>query len=151
MLCVVLEYKNAKGIGIDLSEKALKIARKNAPKNGVKAQFIQKDMHTLNDSFDFAISNPPYIPTKEIEKLEKDVRLYDPLMALDGGKDGLDYYRTLSQIKTIPLLFLEIGRGQKTAICQIFKNAGWRLVSIHKDLGKVIRVLIFQKKTCKRS
>lgn len=150
LISLLMEYKNAKAVGLDLSEKALKIAQKNAQKNGVKAKFIKKDMRTLNDSFDFGISNPPYIPTKNIEKLDKNVRLYDPLMALDGGKNGLDYYHTLSQIKSIPLLFLEIGKGQKTAICQLFKKAGWQLLSTHKDLGGIIRVLVFQKNTCKR-
>ena len=146
LISLLMEYKNAKGTGIDLSEKALKIAQQNATKNGVKAQFIKKDMKSMNDHFDFGISNPPYIPTKDIECLDKNVQLYDPTMALDGGSDGLDYYRCLSQIQSIPLLFLEIGRGQKTAICRIFKKARWQLLSAHRDLGKVIRVLVFQKK-----
>ena len=150
LISLLMEYKNAKGTGIDLSEKALKIARKNAKKNGVKAKFIKKDMKNINNRFDFGVSNPPYIPTKDIKKLDNNVQLYDPIMALNGGSDGLDYYRALCQIQSIPLLFLEIGKGQKTGICHIFKNAGWHLVSTHKDLGKIIRVLVFQKKTCKR-
>ena len=151
LISLLMEYKNAKGVGFDISEKALKVARKNAKKNNVRAKFIQKDMRTLNDSFDFAISNPPYIPTKDINKLDKNVRHYDPLIALDGGKDGFDYYRILSKIQNIPLLFLEIGKGQKTAVCQIFKKENWQLLSSHKDLGNIIRVLVFQKNTCKRS
>ena len=146
LISLLMEYKKAKGVGLDLSEDALKIAKKNALKNGVKAQFVKKDMCTLNDSFDFAISNPPYIPTKVIEKLEENVRSYDPVAALDGGIDGLDYYRVLSRIQSIPLLFLEIGKGQKTAVCRLFQKTGWRLLSAHKDLGKIIRVLVFQKK-----
>lgn len=146
LISLLMEYPNAKGTGVDLSEKALKVARRNTRKNLVKAKFIQKNMCDINDSYDFAVSNPPYIPTKDIEKLDKNVQLYDPMIALDGGTDGLDYYRILAQIHSIPLLFLEIGKGQKTAICQIFKKSGWRLLSAHKDLGKIIRVLVFQKK-----
>ncbi len=146
LISLLTEYKNATGTGIDLSEKALKIARKNARHNNVKAKFIKKDMRQFHSSFDFAVSNQPYIPTKDIEKLEPNVRLYDPIMALDGGNDGLDYYRILSQISSVPVLFLEIGKGQKTAVCRLFKKGGWRLLSAHKDLGKIVRVLVFQKK-----
>ena len=150
LISLLTEYQKAKGTGIDVSDKALRIARKNATKNHIKARFLKQDMRNINDSFDFAVSNPPYIATKDIEKLDKNVRLYDPLLALDGGTDGLNYYRILSQIQTIPWLFLEIGKGQKTAICQIFKTNKWRLVSTYKDIGKITRVLVFQKKTCKR-
>lgn len=149
LISLLMEYPNAKGTGFDISEKALKIAQKNATQNKVKAHFLKKDMRNLDESFDFAISNPPYIPTSDISKLDKTVYQYDPLLALDGGKDGLDYYRTLSQIKTIPVLFLEIGKGQKNAIYRLFKKNGWQLLSAYKDLGKITRVLVFKKKTCK--
>lgn len=150
LISLLGEYKNSKGTGIDISQKALNIAQKNAQKNDINALFLKKDMRQINDSFDFAVSNPPYIPTKDIEKLDKNVRLYDPITALDGGEDGLDFYRILSQKTTIPVLFLEIGKGQKTAIYKIFKKQKWQFVKQYKDYGKIIRVLVFQKNTCKR-
>lgn len=146
LISLLGEYKNAQGTGIDISPKALNVARKNARKNNIKARFIKKDMAQMNDSFDFAISNPPYIPTKDIEKLDKSVRLYDPISALDGGEDGLDFYRILSLYTKIPVLFLEIGKGQKTAICKIFQKQNWKLSAQYKDYGNIIRVLVFQKK-----
>ena len=133
LISLLGEYKNAQGTGLDISPKALNVARKN-------------DMAQMNDSFDFAISNPPYIPTKDIEKLDKSVRLYDPISALDGGEDGLDFYRILSLYTKIPVLFLEIGKGQKTAICKIFQKQNWKLSAQYKDYGNIIRVLVFQKK-----
>lgn len=146
LISLLMEYKNAKGTGIDLSERALKIARKNARQNGVKAKFIKQDMRQVISLFDFAVSNPPYIPTEKIKKLDTSVKFYDPIMALDGGADGLDYYRALSQIQSIPLLFTEIGKGQKSAVCRLFQKSNWRLLSSYKDLGKITRVLVFQKK-----
>lgn len=150
LISLLGEYKRAKGTGIDISQKALNIAQKNAQKNNIKAQFLKKDMRQINDSFDFAVSNPPYIPTDDIEKLDKAVRLYDPRGALDGGKNGLDYYRILSQKTKIPVLFLEIGKGQKGAVCKLFKEQNWKFLKQYKDYGKIIRVLVFQKNTCKR-
>ncbi len=149
LISLLMEYQNAKAVGYDVSEKAIKIARKNAKKNNTKAKFICKNMCDINDSFDFAVSNPPYIPTKDIVELALNVRQYDPLLALDGGKDGLDYYRILSHIQKIPLLFLEIGKGQKASIVKIFKKEKWHLLSAHKDLAKITRVLIFQKRLVK--
>ncbi len=149
LLSLLGEYKNAKGFGFDISLKALNTAKKNAKHLNIKAHFIKRDMRQIDDSFDFAVSNPPYIPTKDIEKLDKNVLLYDPISALDGGEDGLYYYRILSQKTNIPVLFLEIGKGQKTAICKIFKKQKWQFVKQYKDYGKIIRVLVFQKNTCK--
>ena len=146
LISLLGEYKNAQGTGIDISPKALNVARKNARKNNIKAHFIKKDMAQMNDSFDFAISNPPYIPTKDIEKLDKSVRVYDPISAFDCGEDGLDFYRILSLYTKIPVLFLEIGKGQKTAICKIFQKQNWKLSAQYKDYGNIIRVLVFQKK-----
>ena len=120
LLSLLGEYKNAMGVGIDISEKALAIANQN--KGDKRAEFIQHDMRShLSDLglFDIMISNPPYIPTAEIQTLQKDVKDYDPLLALDGGADGLDFYRALSKQRPAPHLFIEIGKDQE-------KQSIWR-------------------------
>ena len=78
---------------------------------------------SLTEHYDFAVSNPPYIPTKDLKLLDKSVQKYDPKIALDGGKDGLDYYRVLSKIKGLPLLFVEIGIHQKSSPSLIVSQA----------------------------
>ena len=145
LLSLLGEYKNATGIGIDISDKALAIANQN--KRNKKANFIQRDMRqNLSDlgKFDMMISNPPYIPTDEIQTLERDVKDYDPLLALDGGKDGLELYRALAKQHLAPHLFIEIGKDQEQQIIPLFESEGWQFVQYWKDLGKITRVLQFK-------
>lgn len=148
LVSLLMEYPNAKGTGLDISPKALSIARKNLKTNKVKAFLHKKDMRALSllENYDFAVSNPPYIPTKDLKSLDKSVRFYDPKIALDGGKDGLDYYRVLSQIKGLPLLFVEIGINQKKQVQELFQTQNWRLKKTYCDYGGIERVLVFQKK-----
>ena len=148
LISLLMEYKNATGIGVDISPKALQIAQKNALKNNVKAEFFQADMTRLSPHFgrfDFVISNPPYIPTHEIELLDQNVQKYDPILALDGGPDGLNFYRTLAQISLSPIIFLEIGLGQSDSVQKIFDQQNWHLMGTKKDFGEIERVLIFKK------
>ena len=145
LLSLLGEYPKARGIGIDISEKALTIANQN--KGDKKAEFIQRDMRqNLSDlgHFDIMISNPPYIPTEEIQTLEKDVKEYDPLLALDGGTDGLDFYRALAKQHLALHLFIEIGKDQEKQIIPLFENNGWHFVQSWKDLGGITRVLYFK-------
>ncbi|MBR6412414.1 MAG: peptide chain release factor N(5)-glutamine methyltransferase [Alphaproteobacteria bacterium] len=147
------EYPCATGVGIDISPQALQIATQN--KQGRPATLIQKDFYQPNwtddlEKFDIIISNPPYIPTGEIETLSPDVRLFDPLSALDGGPDGLDAYRALA--KSLPtllnkgsLIFLEIGQNQEQDVSQIFTSADFRLLKIVPDLGHINRILVLNK------
>ncbi len=148
LVSLLMEYPNAKGTGLDISPKAIKIAQKNIKLNKVRAFLHRKDMRVLKllEEYDFAVSNPPYIPTQEVKKLKKNVRCYDPKIALDGGKDGLDYYRVLAKIQGLPLLFLEIGIGQKKEVHQIFLAEHWRLKKTYTDYNGIERVLVFQKK-----
>ena len=148
--CLILsllgEYPDATGIGIDISEKALDIAKKNAHTDRV--HFIQRDMRQdLSDlgRFDIMISNPPYIPTAEIATLDKDVKDYDPLLALDGGNDGLDFYRALSKQHLAPHLVIEIGKGQESQIIPIFETERWHFIQSWRDLGGITRILYFQE------
>ena len=146
LLSLLGEYKNATGLGIDISEKALDIAKQNTHTD--RATFIQRDMRQdLSDlgNFDIMISNPPYIPTTEIQTLERDVKDYDPMLALDGGADGLDFYRALAKQHLAPALFIEIGKGQENQIIPIFAQEGWHFAQSWKDLGGITRILYFQK------
>ena len=144
LLSLLGEYQNATGVGIDISEKALAIANQN--KGNKMAEFIQRDMRQdLSNlgKFDIMISNPPYIPTDEIQTLKRDVKDYDPLLALDGGTDGLDFYRALTKQHLAHNLFIEIGKDQEAKIIPLFENAGWDFVQSWKDLGGITRVLEF--------
>lgn len=146
IISLLQEYQNATGVAIDISEKALKIARQNSKDLPIK--FICADMCSLPKdigTFDIVISNPPYIPTKDIETLDVAVKKYDPVLALDGGKDGLDFYRALSRIDFASYLFVEIGQGQEQDIIDIMQKQNWTHQKSWKDLGKIVRILSFKK------
>ena len=145
LLSLLGEYQNATGVGIDISPKALAIANQN--KGNKNAEFIVRDMRQdLSDLglFDIMISNPPYIPTNEIQTLERDVKDYDPLLALDGGQDGLDFYRALTKQHLATTLFIEIGKGQESQVVPLFESQGWHFVQSWKDLGGITRVSEFK-------
>ena len=103
--------------------------------------------------FDLLISNPPYIPSDEIASLEPEVRDHDPRPALDGGADGLDYYRRLA-IEALPFLrpgrplMLEFGDGQEDALREIFSPPSWTVVAVEKDYAKQPRILIAHRADC---
>ena len=146
------EYPLATGVGIDVSQKALKVAEQN--KGDRPATLIQRsfyDEHWWNDlgMFDIIISNPPYIPSGDISGLSPDVRLFDPRAALDGGADGLDAYRALAKslgsiLNKNGLIFLEIGAGQEKDVTKIFTDVGFTLCRAVPDFGGIIRVLVFR-------
>jgi len=114
--------------GSDICEKALKVATTNAQDNNLDVTFIHSDLcENIKDQFDIVISNPPYISTKVISTLEKDVSEYEPHVALNGGADGLDMYRKLKdQLPTIlknqALVFLEIGYDQGQDVVALFSD-----------------------------
>lgn len=151
--CLILTllkiYKNANGIGIDINEKSLQIAKKNAKLLEIdnRISFIKNNWNdNIDDKFDIIISNPPYIPTDEIDILEPEVNKFNPLLALDGGNDGLDCYKYLSKslqknIKNSTKIFLEIGKGQENDIDYIFSANNYKLLNMYKDLSGVNRVL----------
>lgn len=138
---------------LDASADALRIARANAIANGLADRIRFVEGHGLTSlagnpsPFDLILSNPPYIPSAEIEDLDPEVRDHDPRLALDGGPDGLDCYRELSRTACAWLnpgapLLLELGDGQAGAVADLFRDAGWRPESIEKDLSGKDRVLI---------
>jgi release factor glutamine methyltransferase len=137
-------YKNANGIGVDISEEALQVAKING--NGIKnVKFVKGNWNDdIEEKFDIVISNPPYIPTKEIEKLTPEVKVYNPILALNGGKDGLDCYRHLAKNLKKNLndggrIFIEIGWKQEKDVIEIFKE--YIFMKMYKDFGGVNRIL----------
>lgn len=148
-------FENWLGLALDISNKALLIAKKNAKINQVlpRLNFIQSDLFKNlhhDQIFDIIISNPPYIPTNDIENLQDEVRLYEPRIALDGGLDGLDFYHKIAKqsqkfLKKNGDIFLEVGYNQNQDVKNIFENNNFKFIDFKKDLSGIIRVLQFQK------
>lgn len=136
-----------KGIGVDISEKALEVAEKNAHKHNVEAVFMQSDLfEKVEGIYDVIVSNPPYIKTEEIEKLEDEVKLHDPMLALDGKEDGLYFYRKIIKeskkyLKKNGKLYFEIGHTQGQEVKILMEEAGFSNVKIKKDLAGLDRVV----------
>lgn len=148
ILISLLKYlKGIKGVGVDISEKALEVAKRNAKKHEVDATFIQSDLFEgVEDTYDIIVSNPPYIKTEEIEKLEEEVKSHDPLLALDGKEDGLYFYRKIIEssrkyLKRNGRLYFEIGNTQGEEVKRLMEEAGFVNVKIKKDLAGLDRVV----------
>ena len=117
--------------GVDISEAALKVARRNAEKNGVPIEFLHGSLFeaVAGRQFDLIVSNPPYIPSGDMENLQPEVRDYDPRGALDGGLDGLEIYRrlvpdALTFLECGGWLLVEVGTGQADDVSNLFNSAG---------------------------
>lgn len=155
LLSILAERPAAKGLGTDVSDEALAVARDNAANLGLadRAAFLHTPWAAgLSDaSFDVVMSNPPYIPSGDIDGLDPEVRDHDPRLALDGGPDGLDAYRALAPevlrvLKPGGLFALEIGWDQAEAVSVLFREAGADGVSVTRDLGDRDRVVQGRKK-----
>lgn len=136
----------------DVSDKALSIASINAHNligDNDNFNIVKSDMYDNLDTsvtYDIIVSNPPYIPTDEIDKLDAEVRDYDPLLALDGGEDGLKFYRTIIGNSPMYLnnngyLFMEIGYNQGIDVSQLMRDKGYYDIKIYKDLAGYDRVI----------
>ena len=155
LLSVLKECPLALGVGVDISKKALNVAKENALELGVanRIEFINKswsDIDFGNVKFDIIVSNPPYIPTEEIATLETEVKSYDPLIALDGGKDGLDCYKDIASLaakwlKAGGYILLEVGYNQAECVKNIFENKGFKFIEFAKDLSGIKRCVILKK------
>lgn len=153
VITLLKAYKNAAGTGVDISNEALRIAEKNSAKHQTdsRLQLLRSDLFSaLNHEkkFDLILSNPPYIPSHEIETLEPEVKIYEPRGALDGGEDGLEFYRRIAAeakkfLDGSGKTFLEIGCGQEAEIAKIFTKQSFFLTNSTRDLSGVIRVLEF--------
>ena len=150
LLAILADRPAAKGLGVDVSEEALAVARDNAAQLGLapRTALLRGDWTSgLGDaSFDVVVSNPPYIRTAEIETLAPEVRDHEPRLALDGGADGLDAYRLLAPqilrvVKPGGRFAVEIGHDQSAAVQALFRAAGALEVSTAKDLANRDRVV----------
>ena len=143
----------ATGVGADLSAGALETARRNADINGVADRFeaVESDWFAaVTGAFDIIVSNPPYIVRSVVGTLDDEVRLFDPILALDGGEDGLDAYRAIAagagdHLRENGLVAYEIGYDQKDAVTAIMREKGFARVEAVADLGGNDRVLVFVK------
>jgi release factor glutamine methyltransferase len=150
LLALLAERTTWTGVGVDASAEALDLASENAALHGLtqRVTLQQGDWHhDLNETFDVVVSNPPYIPSHVIETLQDDVRHYDPRMALDGGEDGLDPYRTLfaalpGLLKPGGLFAFEFGIGQSEDMLALAAAVPELTnVRIIKDLSDIDRVV----------
>lgn len=136
-----------KAVGVDISEKALRIALKNAEQHKVNVEFIESNLFTnVEGMYDIIVSNPPYIPTKDIEQLMVEVKDHEPIIALDGDKDGLSFYKRIGNeinkyLAPKGYIFLEIGYDQGLAVTEILENAGIEDIKVVKDLSGLDRVV----------
>lgn len=135
----------------DISKKANKVATNNAKLNGVNVNIIRSDLFdNIPTKFDIIISNPPYIKRKDLKSLEIEVRDFDPRISLDGGDDGLDFYREIidkapSYLNDGGMLYLEIGIDQSKDIVKML-NKDFEDVVVKKDYAKIDRYIIAKKR-----
>ena len=152
LLSILKENKMINGLGIDLSKEAINIAQKNSKKLQLDKQsnfLISNWMEAINFKYDIVVSNPPYIASKEIEKLSKEVKNFDPFLSLDGGDDGLNCYRVIVEdlkrvINKNAIIIIEIGYNQSNSVEEIFKNNDFKLLKKYNDINGLDRVLTFQ-------
>lgn len=134
-------------IATDFSQKALEIAKKNAKLNNVNVEFIHSDMFdNVTKKFDVIVSNPPYIRTEVIPTLMPEVKEHEPFIALDGGADGLKFYKIIGRearnyLKKGGTLAVEIGYDQGKQVVDLFKESGYKNVCVQKDLSGNDRVV----------
>ena len=155
LLAILSERPAARGLGVDVSEEAIAVARDNAAHLGLAARtaLLRGDWtQGLGDSsFDLVVSNPPYIASAVIETLDPEVRDHEPRIALEGGPDGLMHYRSLAPeilrvLKPGGRFAVEIGYDQKDAVEALFRKAGAVEVATTRDLGDRDRVVAGTKK-----
>ncbi len=149
ILLSIMKYKNdINGVGADISDHALELAGKNAENLGISnARFVHSDLFTeIQGKYDFILCNPPYIRSGEIDGLMEEVRLYEPHAALDGGEDGLFFYRKIAEGAKEHLvnggaLILEIGYDQGEDVSRILKEEGYGHIRVLKDYSGNERVV----------
>ena len=159
LLLSLMHYKNnCRGVGVDISEDVLNIANNNLEAirqddglNGGEAVFLKGDLYDAlsehDRKFDFIISNPPYIRSDVIDTLMPEVRDHEPRVALDGGSDGLDFYRRIisaapAHLANYGMIFLEIGFDQAEDVTQILEFAHFTDILVTKDYGGCDRVVV---------
>ena len=150
LISLLSELKNSKGIGIDISKKALVVAKKNSKKHKIfdNIKFLNKSLNNkFYQKFDLIVSNPPYIKSNEIKNLQEDIKKYEPKIALDGGNDGLDLikkviYKTTYILKIKGMLALEIGNEQFRSVSKLLTKNNFKIEYSIKDYKDNIRCVI---------
>lgn len=154
LLSVLKNKSTARGIGLDLSPAALEVSRKNAENLNLldRAEFREGDLFSplKDEKFDLIVSNPPYIRTDVIEGLSVEVKEHDPMMALDGGEDGLIFYRRITSesdkyLKRGGKLFFEIGYDQSSDVMKIMEDNGFYDVAMVRDYANNPRIVFGTK------
>lgn len=161
LLSILKMYPPAEGTGCDVSREALCVAKKNAGRLEADARWVLSDLfdqwdvpagydeteQVLDKRYDMIISNPPYIRTAEIQRLQEEVRAHDPRIALDGGEDGLYFYRRIIEGSILHIedggyLLFEIGYDQGKDVAELMQSHGYGDIVIKKDLPGLDRVVI---------
>ena len=151
LIAALTEFPGATGIGFESSPEAFAWARRNVERHvPVRGEIRRADWSHAEGPFDLVFSNPPYIPSAEIQGLDPEVCRFEPRAALDGGPDGLDGYRTLAEL--LPRILkpgghaiLELGFGQAPAMELLFRGSGLQLKTIAADLAGIPRALVLEK------
>ncbi len=150
---IARELPASKLVAIDISPSALQVCRENVAANRLSSRVLCMQADALASPpmgiglFDVLVSNPPYIPSTEIISLDSSVRDYEPLWALDGGDDGLKYYRGIIKhwkavLRPGGLIFFEVGEGQAPAVQEMLLSAGFSETAVRKDSAQTERVVI---------
>jgi release factor glutamine methyltransferase len=149
-----VKLNEAKGIGLDISKKAIDVARRNSKNLNLtsRAKFFTRSLEEIYGyKFDLVVSNPPYIKSIDLKNLQEDVRKFEPKIALDGGKEGLDVikkviYKSKTILKKLGLLALEIGHGQHYKVSQILKKQGFKEELLIRDYRNNVRCIVARLK-----
>lgn len=148
LLSLLYHCPEAAGTGADISEEALKVARENSRRLKIPAAFVKSDLFAdIGGRYQMIVSNPPYIPSGEIPALMEEVRGGDPQIALDGGADGLDFYRRLIRegweyLTPGGVMLLEIGSSQGAWVRTHMEEQGYQDVQVVRDLAGLDRVVL---------
>lgn len=156
-LAIAKRVKDARVTLGDVSQAALRVARRNVQDQKLTARVkclpidVKKPAQEFLGTFDLIVANPPYIPSGEIQTLDPSVRDFEPRLALDGGEDGLDFYRAILQNFTAALqpngyLCLEFGMGQERAVCALLMRGGYEVLELRKDTADITRAVLAQKR-----
>ena len=156
-LAIAKRVKDARVVLADISPEALRVARHNVQRQRLANRVscipldAKKPATEFIGKFDLIVSNPPYITISEMAELEPSVREYEPHLALEGGVDGLDFYRSIienysSALQPGGFFCFEFGRGQENAVCELLTEAGFEILELRKDTAEIIRAVLAQKR-----
>lgn len=152
-LALLSHEPRATALGTDISAQAVATARRNAAAHALDDRFearVEDGVEGLRERFCLLVSNPPYIASREIDSLAAEVRGFDPRLALDGGADGLQFYRRLAvsaaaRLEDDGVVALEIGAGQEEAVANLFAGQGFAALEARSDLSGTVRALVFRR------